>query len=413
MPNESLQRCSDVSVTGWDAIRGWQHQQIDLHQVISHESNSCNRLISAESRLCFIRASANTIRECELCRQYFINTFHMPRTWWSDYSRKSNGYFGCQASITNADSALSTWAYFEIKHLDKMKNYHWLKLNVFIQWLPSPSQTIVLVFDTPLFIIQRIQTSMVSPTLTCLDDPFWFYTYLMDEVARLQELAVWGIRNQVRDVEKERKPSGRPQPNYRGLHDIARHAIHVSETLDVAIQTMKRMLARHEHLMDSTIRNDVSQEIHSQLQFFESFISSLRCRSASNEKRMLNEIQLAFNTVAQHDANTSVKIGLATQEDSDTMKSIAFVTLTFLPPTFVCAIFSMSFFDYSPESGWTVSNQFWLYWAFAMPTTLLTALVWYWLRRTNTSALAGDNEQRPTIDFRTELVKSALDIERN
>ena len=31
------------------------------------------------------------------------------------------------------------------------------------------------------------------------------------------------------------------------------------------------------------------------------------------------------------------------------MKTIAFVTLTFLPATFVCAVFSMSFFDYSPS----------------------------------------------------------------
>lgn len=216
----------------------------------------------------------------------------------------------------------------------------------------------------------------------------WFYPHLVSEVARLQELAVWAIRDRVRAVEKKPAINGRPQPDYRHLHDIARHAIHVTETLDVSVQTIQRILARHKELMQVQSNEDQSQEIHSQLQFFESFFASLRHRSVSNEKRMANEIQLAFNIVAQHDASTSVKIGLATQSDSIAMKSIAFVTLTFLPPTFICAIFSMSFFDYSAESGWAISNKFWLYWAFAVPTTLLTVAAWYyvWQRGFRTSS---------------------------
>jgi Mg2+ and Co2+ transporter CorA len=198
----------------------------------------------------------------------------------------------------------------------------------------------------------------------------------------------------VRAVEKETTPKGRPDPDYRRLHDIARHAIHVSETLDVAVQTMQRMLARHDELMKLLPGQDGLQEINSHLQFFQSVISSLRCRSTSNEKRMGNEIQLVFNTVAQHDASTSVKIGLATQSDSVTMKSIAFVTLTFLPPTFVSAIFSMSFFDYSAESGWAISHKFWLYWIFAVPTTLLTAIGSYYLRQYSVSTLPVDEKKR-------------------
>ncbi|KAB5513425.1 hypothetical protein GE09DRAFT_980815 [Coniochaeta sp. 2T2.1] len=60
------------------------------------------------------------------------------------------------------------------------------------------------------------------------------------------------------------------------------------------------------------------------------------------------------------------------------MKTVAFLTLTFLPATFICAIFSMSFFNYDPAAdSWTVSGKFWIYWAVAIPTTFLTALLWH------------------------------------
>ncbi|KAJ8110778.1 hypothetical protein ONZ43_g5789 [Nemania bipapillata] len=272
-----------------------------------------------------------------------------------------------------------------MKHLEGPARYHWYKLNVFVRWNKSTNQTIVLLFETPPDIVPRLLEQLGTPDSNVLQCPFWFYPLLLGEVARLQESAVWGIRDQVRAIEKRSWAQGlHLDPDYRDLHDIARHAIHVSETLDVAVQTIERMLSRHKELMRPLPSENRWQAIHSDIQFFESFISSLRCRSASNEKRLLNEIQLSFNTAAQYNASTSVKIGLATQSDSDTMKSIAFVTLTFLPPTFVSAIFSMSFFDFSADSGWAISDKFWLYWAFAVPTTVLTAVAWVFLRRFRT-----------------------------
>lgn len=59
------------------------------------------------------------------------------------------------------------------------------------------------------------------------------------------------------------------------------------------------------------------------------------------------------------------------------MKTIAFLTLTFFPATFTSAIFSMSFFNYNPDSGkWKVSEQFWVYWVVAIPVSVVTALLW-------------------------------------
>lgn len=71
------------------------------------------------------------------------------------------------------------------------------------------------------------------------------YVHVLEELARLEDRAVWSIRDRVRDIETEQEPEGKPQPKYRRLHDIARHAIHVTETLDVSLQTIERILRHH------------------------------------------------------------------------------------------------------------------------------------------------------------------------
>ncbi|KAI1823965.1 hypothetical protein F4861DRAFT_283028 [Xylaria intraflava] len=369
MAKESPHDCPALELHEWNAAQAWQRRQVHLQKFISSESGTDDSIASADANICIIFANANQVRTCQACKTYFIDKLSMPKHWWTDSSRKSNGYFGCRVGTHQ----IATWAYFEMKQLGEDATYRWYKLNVFIRWDRSRQQTIVITFDTHSDIARRFLESLENPDPDSLHCPFWFYPCLLNEVARIQESAVWAIRDQVRAVEKETMPKGRPKPDYRHMHDIARHGIHVTETLDVAVQTITRMLDRHEGLLHLVSKDDGSDDLHSQLQFFESFISSLRCRSVSNDKRMLNEIQLAFNTVAQHDASTSLKV--------------AVVALIFLPPTFVSAIFSTSFFNFSPDAGWIVSDKFWLYWAFAAPITILTAVGWYYLRRYGTPKL--------------------------
>jgi hypothetical protein len=64
------------------------------------------------------------------------------------------------------------------------------------------------------------------------------------------------------------------------------------------------------------------------------------------------------------------------------MKSIAFVTLAFLPATFISAVFSMSFFSFDSDSGsWSVSDKLWIYWAVSIPVTIFaTVFSIFWNR---------------------------------
>ena len=88
------------------------------------------------------------------------------------------------------------------------------------------------------------------------------------------------------------------QTNFSSLHDFARHAIHSSETLDVATETVTSMVRQHEWFsdagqpyvsMDVTALRHTRQYLDYQLQM----IRSLRARSKANEERLRNEIALA------------------------------------------------------------------------------------------------------------------------
>jgi len=365
-----------------------------------------------------ILCSANEIRKRASCRDDLSRRFHIPQIWWTDHARKSNGYFGCEPKTdeNGALSGMTSWVRFIVKMFDQKdyKNpYYWYKINMFVCW--DKNRTVIFVFDAPERL--RAQNKIVDIILAdlkpqMLDDPFWMYPCVLDNVVEVQNEAVWDMRTQIRDKEKGRDSDAKRQ-DFGGLHDLARHAIHGIETLDVAVKTVAAMTQQHEickemfePINEKPVRVPVRRQrrhypvaaahargqksrafpmahhrVHQRLLFFEDMLVSLRHRSSSNKERLLNEIQLLFNLVAQNDAGTSLQISKATRADSAAMRTIAFATLAFLPATFIAAIFSMSFFDNDDKTGWGVSGKFWLYWAIAIPVTVVTAGTWWWWQR--------------------------------
>ncbi|KAI9802879.1 MAG: hypothetical protein M1833_001478, partial [Piccolia ochrophora] len=202
-----------------------------------------------------------------------------------------------------------------------------------------------------------------------LDDPYSIHVQLSQVVLHLQNEAVWSIRTSVRTVEKSRAA---PSLHFSDLHDLARHAIHVFETLDLAARTFNSMMVHHGRFGSTTLATDGTipsnqHYTYDRLHFYNEAIQGLRLRSIANKDRLLNEIQLSFNIVAQNIASTSIAIDRALQSDSSALKTIALATAGFIPMTFVATLFSMSFFVYSIESGtWNISDKFWIYWAIAI-----------------------------------------------
>ena len=67
-------------------------------------------------------------------------------------------------------------------------------------------------------------------------------------------------------------------------------------------------------------------------------------------------------------------IAASAKKDSSAMKTIAIMTMLFLPATFFAALFAMPSFDW--EEPKIIQARFWIYWAFTIPTTALVFLVW-------------------------------------
>lgn len=305
--------------------------------------------------------------------------------------------------------------------LDK-KEYVWAKFNIYTQWRAQTRQTAILVFDLHRT-YNDIQLSFRRPDFygpgqqgkggggggpasTESHSPLWPYTRILNEVSNLQDKSVWAIRTLVRDVEKSagRDPRGprveKPQTDYPALHDLARHAIHACETLDVSVRTARAILEHHARFVDELspsktlsaadtdderkkkrqryIAAGASRNVHEKLQHMEHMLESLRHRSNSNKARLLNEIQLCYHMSSDYDSTVSVDIASATRADSADMRTVAYLTLTFLPATFISALFGTSFFSFEQDTGtWAMSDRFWIFWAIAIPATLATVAVWY------------------------------------
>ncbi|KAF6838480.1 hypothetical protein CMUS01_04608 [Colletotrichum musicola] len=397
-------------------------------------------LPAADFDVCIIYAQALKIRECPSCREQFSTAFTIPDLWWKGYCRTANGYFGVDTTVEDDGSVtgLSTWARFRVKLTNKYHpGYEWFKLNIFTRWIEATKQTVLIIFDLrppTASCVERVPVGEPDPLLAVPDEhnyisPFWVYLRVLEKFVTLQDAAVWSVRDAVRSVEKERDGPAKPKPSpdYRHLHETARHATHVSETLELAVKAARQILTQHEVVKDGfgSVQSDAAwkrawNHTYTRLLFFEGMIGSLQERSISNRARLLNEIALAFNMVAQFDSGVSVAIGRATQRDSEAMKTVAFLTLLFLPATFVSAVFSTTFFDFDSAAGeWIVSDKFWVYWVVAVPITIVTALMWYYWRRIFPPKLFGDmrfqerkeeTRQRPNT---WSFLRSTTEFERS
>ncbi|KAI0172130.1 hypothetical protein GGR52DRAFT_455980 [Hypoxylon sp. FL1284] len=80
------------------------------------------------------------------------------------------------------------------------------------------------------------------------------------------------------------------------------------------------------------------------------------------------------------DGEANVEIALATGRESRHMRSIAVVTMIFLPGTFFAGIFSMQFFNWIPDDdeNTIVSRYFWIYVLVTVVATALTLGTWYY-----------------------------------
>ncbi|KAI1088891.1 hypothetical protein F5B19DRAFT_404421 [Rostrohypoxylon terebratum] len=101
-------------------------------------------------------------------------------------------------------------------------------------------------------------------------------------------------------------------------------------------------------------------------------------------------------------ADASRKIAEASKRDSSSMKTVAIMTMAFLPATFFAALFSVPSLDWHADS--VIQPGFWVYWAFTLPATALVFALWLLFDYMGIGGRAGvmvtegktrDDEERP------------------
>ncbi|KAH8896755.1 hypothetical protein GQ53DRAFT_803594 [Thozetella sp. PMI_491] len=95
-------------------------------------------------------------------------------------------------------------------------------------------------------------------------------------------------------------------------------------------------------------------------------------------------MQTVWSHIARRDAVVNTKIARANtsialdaKQDNGQMKSIAFLTMVYLPVSAVASIFSMTMFNWSPQDGSVVSSHIWVFVVVAAVLTIVTLAVWY------------------------------------
>ena len=189
-------------------------------------------------------------------------------------------------------------------------------MGFFTRWTSNGGH-VLFCFDIPLILRDRLKTLFLSPSITPkLSDLYSPHVLVIDEIIKLFDTSVWSLRDIVRATEMVKLPSYatgqrevanshlqnrlrtvQHRPNFPLLHDFARHTIHSSESLDVAIDTMSGILGQYEWFSDTgrsyiNVDSVISRRTQQHLSFQIQAMRSLRARSKANEARLRNEIDL-------------------------------------------------------------------------------------------------------------------------
>lgn len=109
-------------------------------------------------------------------------------------------------------------------------------------------------------------------------------------------------------------------------------------------------------------------------------------------------MQTVWNQIARTDSDLNTRIAqanttiaLETKRESTQMRSIALLTMVYLPFSSVAAIFSMDLFDWGAQDGESVVSKYiWVFAVFAVGLTLITIFAWYRITYRRTRAAEKD-----------------------
>ncbi|KAI0019686.1 hypothetical protein F4780DRAFT_780180 [Xylariomycetidae sp. FL0641] len=144
---------------------------------------------------------------------------------------------------------------------------------------------------------------------------------------------------------------------------------------------------------DMDLPHETTSDIHESNRELRPAVSLLNSQASATEdygyylKERAGQLSNVLFALVTHEdavvnaklASVSSRIAVQTKHDSSSMKTIAVVTMVFLPATFFATLFDLPSLDWA--SAQVVQDSFWIYLAFTIPTTFLVIVAWFLLNR--------------------------------
>ncbi|KAF1831693.1 hypothetical protein BDW02DRAFT_649673 [Decorospora gaudefroyi] len=198
-----------------------------------------------------------------------------------------------------------------------------------------------------------------------LQDPHLLLEIVFEEMYKVMDSTSWAIADifgpsETQTLEMASRPGKATKEllkdHFTGLHNLAKHTIYLRENCEAALATLDDLYNHHKAAMEDN--PNASQKLTRQaLKYRKTLFESTQRRLASLNARVSNIIQLSFHIVTQGDSRLM-------QSENQSMKTIAVMTLVFMPLGTVASIFGSQFIRLEEELPYhiTVSQDFWLMW---------------------------------------------------
>jgi Mg2+ and Co2+ transporter CorA len=247
---------------------------------------------------------------------------------------------------------------------------------------PVKSKVELICFGAPSSLHDRIRA--VIRTTSCeelLEDPYMFLDIVFEEMYKILDCTAWAVADKFGPmeyvcsgflrlgimltnsqqtlqiaIEPGKSVDELPKEHFTGLHNLAKHTIYLRENCEAALATLDDLYSHHK-----TTTGEHPEPLHKHtrqgLKYRKTLFESTQRRLASLDSRISNIIELSFNIVTQGDSKLM-------QSENQSMKTIAVMTLLFMPLGTVASIFGTQFMKLQDERPYhiTVSQDFWLMW---------------------------------------------------
>ncbi|CZR62954.1 uncharacterized protein PAC_12851 [Phialocephala subalpina] len=209
----------------------------------------------------------------------------------------------------------------------------WVQGGFFMKWNKNGGNITLICFGSFPKLEERLKRFIENTdnVQTALYDPYTLYAIILDELhLKMDSIQIFEFASA-----QQKRSSREYDVDFVRLHHLMKLVIHLKEACEAIIETAKSMQTAHNDLFDKEhFRNQKPHPsipaTNKDLEYLLSSFHGLGLRIRSVETRASNVINLAFNLVIQRDSTLL-------QEDSQSMKTVAIMTLVFLPGTAVAA----------------------------------------------------------------------------